>query len=154
MNTAISALKSVFSRPAAAQAEEVSLSIAEVSFADERELRTALVKAWRANPKQGAAAHAAYALIRGKSIDKTFTPLSSANKIASNAAGNPHYGRDAAIYTALNDYNGQAWGWASAIFEQAGLKRTRFAKQWDLSSNPFLLAWVEAAKASHPAWNR
>jgi hypothetical protein len=123
-----------------------------LSFNEERALRRALIGAWRQNPKQGPCAHAAYALIRGKSLNKTFSPLKSATKIACQAKGNPNMARDAAAFATLHDYNGLAWGWADVVFSEAGLSRTKFKKQWDLRSHPVVSAWIDAALLDS-CWN-
>lgn len=59
----------------------------QAAFEQTRQIKAA----WRvaAHAKQGTAAqHAAYALLRGRSLDETFAPLVNPNKIA-NAGGDP-----------------------------------------------------------------
>lgn len=114
----------------------------------ERELRHALVLAWRANPRQGAAAHAAYAMIRGKSIAKTFSPITSPDKLANGHAA--FAGRDNAIWAAKIGST-EAWGWAWDILIEHGIKLDRF-NRLDLASHPILSKWRENAAQEIDLW--
>lgn len=113
-----------------------------------RDLRNALVCAWRANPKQGASAHAAYAMIRGKSMEKTFSPITRPTKLANGFT--PHQGRDQAIWAAKIGSN-EAWEWAREALVAAGVS-TDARGRLDLSSHPLLAQWRDKAAAEVPSW--
>lgn len=99
MNTAVSSTATPAS-PAAAR-----------SFPFDRATWLAVRAAWKsaANTKTATAAqHAAYALLRGASLDKAFSPIRNPAKITSNG-NNPHAGRDAAVRAATS---GTLTAWA------------------------------------------
>lgn len=108
-------------------------------FDSERNLRNAFVKAWRADPKQNAAAHAAYAMIRGKSLDKTFSPITNPNKLACNSL-NPHAGRDEACRLAQAGAK-HAWGWAEEALAAAGLELDRYGR-YAIKDHPLIDQWI------------
>lgn len=114
----------------------------------ERDLRDALVRAWRANPKQGASAHAAYAMIRGKSLIKTFSPITRPSKL-SNGHG-AHSGRDSAIWSAKQGTR-EAWGWAWDILIEAGATLDRYGRI-EITSLPLLAQWKEKAANELDTW--
>lgn len=112
------------------------------------ELRRALVKAWRDDPKQSAAAHAAYALIRGKSIEKTFTPITRPGKLMHQS---PNETRDACIKAALRG-GPHTWSWASEVFEKMGIEKGKYG-DYNLSSSQVMSQWIEEAKKQEAAWS-
>lgn len=122
----------------------IALEIPSQAFDAERELRHSLVRAWRADPKQGAAAHAAYAMIRGKSLNKTFTPISNPNKLVNNSS-NPYQGRDSAIEAAKSGSR-YAWKWAEAVLKEAGLEPDRYGR-YALDQHPIIGAWIRSSLA-------
>lgn len=114
----------------------------------ERDLRDKLVRAWRANPKQGASAHAAYAMIRGKSLNKTFAPITRPSKLAN---GHGEYsGRDTAIWAAKQGTR-EAWAWASDVLAEAGATTDRYGRI-DLASLPLLTQWKDKAALELATW--
>lgn len=123
------------------QTSAVTFDPAVVAF------RKALVKTWRANPQQTSYSHAAYALIRGKSIEKTFTPITRPGKLLHR---DPNATRDECIRSTLKGYR-SAWGWASEVFEEMGLQKGKYG-DYDLSSHPVLAQWVEEAQSKEEAW--
>lgn len=114
----------------------------------ERDLRHALVRAWRANPRQGAAAHAAYAMIRGKSITQTFSPITNPDKLANGHAANG--GRNNAIWAAKIGSQ-EAWGWAWNILIEHGVELDRF-NRLDLGGHSILSQWRENAAQEIDLW--
>lgn len=131
MNTAI---VTMIQTPATEQATD--------QFEAQRALRNAFVRAWRADPKQNAAAHAAYAMIRGKSLDKTFSPITNPNKLACNAS-NPHSGRDEACASAQSGSR-HAWGWAADALKEAGLEPDRYGR-YPCKEHALIGAWMAQA---------
>lgn len=115
-----------------------------LSFEAERELRHAFVRAWRADPKQGASAHAAYAMIRGKSLNKTFSPIVNKNKLTHNS-DNPYQGRDDAAAAAEAGAR-HAWAWAETVLKEAGIPQDRYGRH-NLDQHPIIGAWIRAGMA-------
>lgn len=122
----------------------IALDTSSETFNAQLELRHALVCAWRADPKQDAAAHAAYAMIRGKSLNKTFTPISNPNKLASNGS-NPNQGRDGAVEAARQGSR-HAWKWAESILKEAGIASDRYGR-YSLDAHPIIGEWIRASLA-------
>lgn len=87
---------------ASAPSVSATLAARPVLSAEEVALRRALHDAWRAASHAKtttAAQHAAWTLMRGKDIDRAFSPLVHPGKIAS-ASNNPWQARDAALRAA------------------------------------------------------
>lgn len=122
----------------------IAIETTTSAFDAQRELRHALVRAWRADPKQGAGAHAAYAMIRGKSLNKTFSPIINKNKLSSNN-DNPHQGRDNAAAAAAAGSR-HAWKWAEAILKDAGIQEDRYGR-YALDQHPIIGGWIRSGLA-------
>lgn len=115
---------------------------------EEITLRQALVRAWRNNPRQGAAAHAAYAMIRGKSMAKTFSPITNPTRLLN--GHNPHSGRDDAIRVARQGASA-AWEWCQHELLEHGAKLDTRGRI-ELRNHPILSKWLDEAAAELPQW--
>lgn len=130
-------------RPVSQHAPFSAEQLAEFAF------RSALVKAWRSTKEHSAAAHAAYAMIRGKSMAKTFSPITNANKLACQG-GNPYRAAEEAISTAKSG-QAHAWGWAQEILKAAGMEPDRYHR-FDLAKHPSLAGWMKQAAEENKGW--
>ena len=119
------------------------------AFEAQLQLRNAFVKAWRSDAKQNAAAHAAYAMIRGKSMAKTFSPLQNPIKIAAQN-GEMHRGRDEAIYRAKIGFK-TAWAWAAVVLKEIGLEHDRYGC-YGIRDNAIMASWIAGAALETNQW--
>lgn len=105
-----------------------------------------LWKAWLKAGNQPNATHMAiYALLRGKSLNKTFTPVSNPEKIANGM--DKWFGRDRAIHAALTFYCSY-WEPFSSLIE-AETKSTRWGeKSYDYTTSELLTQLREKGQAA------
>lgn len=101
-------------------------------------LRGRIRAVWRihaAKRNATAAQHAAYALLLGMPLEKAFTPITNAKKLANGMDANQ--GRDIAVSAALAG-SLSTWSPFESLLEEAKLKEKWGHKSYDMSSHPLL----------------